>query len=323
MSIGIVVIGRNEGVRLRRCLAVFAPLRLPFVYVDSGSVDDSVSVARALGGDVLELDLSTPFTAARARNAGFRRLLATHPDLSYVQFVDGDCEFDSGWIEVAARFLKEHPDFAAVCGRLTERHPDATIYNKLIDIEWARPPGVTEAFAGNVAMRVDAFQEAGGFNDQVIAAEDDEFAVRLRAADWKLMRLAVPMAVHDAEMKRFSQWWRRSVRAGHAFAEVNRIHPTHFRGQPRKIILWSVVIPLVAFAAYAFAGPLAAMAVLMLYPASLVKCTVNSLKAGRDLATSLAYAFFLVIGKFPQFIGLLKYHKRRLFSDERFIIEYK
>ena len=61
----------TRGLRLKRCLASLATGG-PVVYVDSGSTDGSDAVrARESGADVIELDMSIPFTAARARNAGF------------------------------------------------------------------------------------------------------------------------------------------------------------------------------------------------------------------------------------------------------------
>ncbi len=74
----------------------------PLVYVDGGSSDGSVALARALGATVVELDSSLPFTAARARNRGFESILATAPDTKLVQFLDGDCELRTGWIAAAS-----------------------------------------------------------------------------------------------------------------------------------------------------------------------------------------------------------------------------
>src|SRR6185437_8852333 len=93
---GVVAIGRNEADRLKQCLKSLSQAAY-VVYVDSGSSDGSVEFAELLGVDVVELDMARPFTAARARNAGFRRLRAIAPELKYVQFIDGDCELDSAW----------------------------------------------------------------------------------------------------------------------------------------------------------------------------------------------------------------------------------
>jgi glycosyltransferase involved in cell wall biosynthesis len=68
---GLVAIGRNEGERLRRCLISAQGVYDHVVYVDSGSSDDSVALAESFGAVVVVLDTARPFTAARARNAGF------------------------------------------------------------------------------------------------------------------------------------------------------------------------------------------------------------------------------------------------------------
>lgn len=116
-----VVIGRNEGLRLKCCLRSLS--NAVVVYVDSGSTDGSAEWARKNGAELVELNMTVPFTAARARNAGFRRLREIVPSLRYVQFIDGDCELVHGWTKSATAFLDEHFDVGAVCGRRRERFP--------------------------------------------------------------------------------------------------------------------------------------------------------------------------------------------------------
>ncbi|MCH2106117.1 MAG: glycosyltransferase family 2 protein, partial [Planctomycetes bacterium] len=115
-SAGVVVIGRNEGERLRRCLASLGRSGLPVVYVDSASTDRSRQVAREHGVHVVELDESAQLSAARARNEGLTTLLELVPDCELVCFLDGDCELASGWIDHAREFLAAHPRVAAVAG---------------------------------------------------------------------------------------------------------------------------------------------------------------------------------------------------------------
>src|SRR5215468_9607318 len=98
MKFGVVAIGRNEGERLRKCLVSLSSVAATaVVYVDSGSTDGSPHLARRQGVEVIDLSLGAPFTAARARNAGFKRLKEISPDLAYVQFVDGDCQLAQSW----------------------------------------------------------------------------------------------------------------------------------------------------------------------------------------------------------------------------------
>src|SRR5258707_153209 len=137
--IGIVLIGRNEGNRLVACLQSL-PTDVTRVYVDSGSTDNSRAEATSCGAVVAEID-STPFSAAHARNVGVLRLLEVDPNVQFVQFLDGDCVLQSGWLETATAFLAEHADFAVVCGRRRERFRDASVFNQLCDLEWDTPVG--------------------------------------------------------------------------------------------------------------------------------------------------------------------------------------
>ncbi|MDP8964232.1 MAG: glycosyltransferase, partial [Cyanobacteriota bacterium] len=249
-QVGLVAIGRNEGKRLHQCLLSVVGKVAHVVYVDSGSTDGSIELARELGVDVVELDLSTPFTAARGRNAGFDRLLQANPQIEFVQFVDGDCEVVEGWLERALHELESQPDVAVVCGRRRERFPEQSIYNRLCDIEWDTPVGEATACGGDSMMRVEAFQQVGGFNPTLIAGEEPELCVRLRQKGWKIFRLDAEMTLHDAQMTRFGQWWKRSLRAGHAYAEGAWLHgrepERHWVKESRSIWFWGLFVPLLA-----------------------------------------------------------------------------
>ena len=223
-TLGVVVIGRNEGERLLRCLRSVTAQAATLVYVDSGSTDGSVMAARDCGATVVQLDTTQPFTAARARNRGFQVLCEISGAVELVQFVDGDCELVEGWNDKAFALLAAREDVAVVCGRRRERFPDGSIYNRLCDIEWDTPIGEALACGGDAMMRAAALEQVGGFRDELIAGEEPELCVRLRALGWHIWRLDAEMTLHDAAMTRFSQWWRRSKRAGFAFAEGAHLH---------------------------------------------------------------------------------------------------
>jgi glycosyltransferase involved in cell wall biosynthesis len=78
-AFGVVVIGRNEGERLVRCLQSLAQFGAPLVYVDSNSTDGSSEQAQRLGAHAVQLDLTQSFTAARARNLGVRTQARAEP----------------------------------------------------------------------------------------------------------------------------------------------------------------------------------------------------------------------------------------------------
>jgi len=324
---GVVVIGRNEGDRLRRCLESVAGRAARVVYVDSGSTDGSAALARNLGAEVVELDMSSPFSAARARNAGFDRLLELDPHAAHVMFVDGDCEVRAGWLEAAASALEAHPDRAVVFGRLREREPDASLYNRLCDMEWDVPPGVCDACGGICVVRSRAFREAGRFNPSIVAGEEPELCVRLRRAGWTIERLDAEMAWHDAAMTRFSQWWKRAVRAGHAFAEGAALHgrsaERHYVRESVSIWLWAFVLPLAAVSAAWFTRG-ASLGLLAAYP---VLWGRIALRRRRDRTEPwswcLLYAAACLVAKPAMLIGQLRYIVRRLLGRGPQIIEHK
>ncbi len=319
---GVVAIGRNEGERLKRCLAS-APSAAAVVYVDSGSTDGSAQWARECGVEVIELDLSLPFTAARARNAGFRRLREMLPDLANVQFVDGDCELIRGWPEHALGFLAAHPDVGAVCGRRRERFPERSVYNQLCEWEWNGPVGEVRAFGGDVMMRASALEAAGGYRDDVIAGEDDELCVRLRAAGWRVWRLDGEMTLHDAAMTRFSQWWRRAYRCGYAFAQGSYLHGApperHFVWETRRAWLLGVWLPLTCLT-IGVAFPPWGWFAWLIYPLHMLQKTLRGTGPLRD---RMLLALFHVMGNFAEGWGQIKFLCDRLFARQAHLIEYK
>ncbi|MBY0423383.1 MAG: glycosyltransferase family 2 protein, partial [Parvularculaceae bacterium] len=266
-SVGFVAIGRNEGERLVRCLDALTRLGDGVVYVDSGSTDGSLEAARRFGAIVVELDRDTPFTAARARNAGFAALMKSRPDCEFVVFIDGDCEIDAGFPQRAVAALQANPSWGVVAGRVRETDRERSVYNRLCDFEWAGPVGDVAAVGGIFMIRSRIFEKIGGFNPDVVAAEDDELCIRVRAAGYSIRRTADEMCRHDAAMTSFRQWWRRAYRAGHAYAQVGALHRGYFAGQKRRALLWGLALPASAVALAPFTAGLSLGGALALYAA--------------------------------------------------------
>ena len=319
---GVVVIGRNEGERLRTCLASLGAASA-VVYVDSGSTDRSVQDARNAGAEVVELEPEKPFTAARARNCGFQCLRQLNPIIEYVQFLDGDCELVTSWPKEAMNFLDQHPDVAAVAGHRRERFPERSVYNWLCDIEWSGPVGETHAFGGDVMIRASALSQVNGYRDDMIAGEEPELCVRLRAASWRVWRLDQEMTRHDAAMTRLSQWWRRSQRSGYAFALGAHLHGGHPEfhkvRESRRAWIWGVWLPLVGLL-----GPFVlgypGVLVWLIYPLQVLRLTM---KRPGVLAERVKLAFFQTLARFPEGIGQLMFLRDRMFHRKQQLIEYK
>lgn len=325
--IGAVAIGRNEGDRLRMCLESLVDQVGQVVYVDSGSTDGSVELAESLGVHVVNLDLSVPFTAARARNEGIAALVEIAPQAEFVQVIDGDCFVIDGWLEAAWRTIDENETTAVVCGRRRERSPDETIYNGLCDMEWDGPAGAVASCGGDALIRLSAFNDVDGYDSSLIAGEEPEMCVRLRAANWKIVRIDQDMTWHDAAMTSFGQFWKRAERAGHAYAEGNARHghrPERFRRREvRSIVFWSFVFPVAALAlavpTYGATLILAALA----YVRQWLRIRRDRIDRGDSQKHSGRYAGFVLIGKFAQLTGISKYWMRRLFRRQSTLIEYK
>lgn len=311
MKVAAIVIGRNEGARLMACLDALSGRADPVIYVDSGSTDGSVAAAQARGAQVIALDMTQPFTAARARNAGLAALPA---DADLVQLLDGDCVLRDGWIETARAFLVDHPQAAVACGRRRERHPETSIYNALIDAEWDTAPGQAKACGGDALMRVAALRAVGGYRDSLIAGEEPELCVRLRAAGWQVWRLEAEMTWHDADITRFGQWWKRSRRAGHAFAEGAALHGApperHWVTETRRALIWGAGLPLTILVLAVLVTPWALL-LLLVYPLQVLRLSRRG---------GVVQAVFTVLGKFPEAQGALQYLLGRRKGR---IIEYK
>jgi GT2 family glycosyltransferase len=323
----VVIIGRNEGERLRRSLASVADGVSLVVYVDSHSTDGSVELARSLGALVVELEPGRRFTAAHARNLGFEKVVEFAPGTRAVQFLDGDCELVDGWLERAIETLDVRSQAAAVCGRLRERFPDHSVYNHLADLEWNLPAGEIHACGGVAMFRAEAFRAVGGFNDSIIAAEDDELCLRLRRRGWTILRLEDPMAWHDMAMTRFRQWWRRSVRTGHAYAEGSALHghapERHFVRQTRSTLFWGIVVPVLAIG---LAWPTRGLSLALIAGYLLLYGRTRryyAVQRGWALSDARLYAGWIVLAKFPQALGLLRYWAGRVSGKRSGVIEHR
>ena len=327
MTFGVVVIGRNEGDRLVRCFDSLGGV--PCVYVDSGSTDDSIENAAQKGITTHQLDLSRPFTAARARNEGFHRLDALVDDLEFVMFVDGDCEITSNWFRDGLSAIQRDDQVVAICGRRRERFPASSIYNQMCDIEWDTPIGETKSCGGDAIYRAAAFRQVAGFNESFIAGEEPELCFRLRKAGYRILRIDAEMTWHDAAIMHFRQWWKRTERSGHAYYLGFKAHGSDtneaFRQKELRSIMFWGSLPIL--------GGLLSLVLLSIWPlfAAVLLCVVQAARVSRymksvraiDASVAVTYGFFTLLGKTPQLLGVARaWFKLRLGRDMH-LVEYK
>ena len=320
-DVGFVVIGRNEGQRLKESLQSLPAVSGGVIYADSGSTDGSPVTAATLGARSIAVE-GEPLCAARGRNAGFAALRISHPECKFVQFIDGDCVVLPGWIDTARTFLIEHPEAAVACGRRMEAKPEASFFNRVIDGEWDTPVGQAMSCGGDALVRIEAFEQIGGFRWDLIAGEEPEMCSRLRRAGWQIWRLDAPMTRHDAAIHHLSQWMRRAARSGFGYVQAWKAtagaEDQLYGREIRSAIAWAIVLPLTVITAAVLTGePLVLLAIPALYGLQIAR-----IASRKGLSSSYAwkYAALVMTAKLGEAWGVLKYY---LFSrsDQRF--DYK
>jgi GT2 family glycosyltransferase len=311
VTLGIVVIGRNEAAHLADCLAALPDV--PTVYADSASTDGSAAIAQAAGVETVVVTTPPATTASRGRNAGLARLLEIAPDTEIVQMIDGDCILDATWLPAAQIALARNPQNAAVFGQLRECHPEASLYNRLCDREWKVPAGKVMSCGGISLFRVEALQAVGGYSDDVKAGEENDLCLRLRNKGWTIEALAEPMGTHDAGLLHFGQWWWRARRAGHAFAEHIARHgrqaDADWRRQRKSIFVWSGLMPLLTLLLLV-ASPVFAVIPIMIWCAQVGRITLREHREGESWRDAFWIGLSTMIGKFAQLLGIFDFSSR-------------
>lgn len=327
--ISVVIIGRNEGERLRLCVQSVLAMRRPrfeleIVYVDSGSTDSSVALAESMGVRVIPLQPERP-TAALGRNAGWR---AAHG--SIVLFLDGDTVLHPDFVAASLPHFSD-PAIAAIWGHRRELHPERSIYNRILDLDWIYRPGLTAFCGGDALFRRSVLKRTDGFDDTLIAGEEPELCRRIRALDFTILHVDHPMTGHDLAITRWQQYWRRSTRAGHAFAEVS----DRFRATDQPF--WSeesrrnlnrapvlLALPLAGFAASLYFRSLVPLSGVVLFGLAIaVRSSWKARWKSRDRLALLLYGAHSHLQQIPIFVGQLQYRWNRRKGKRSLLVEYK
>jgi cellulose synthase/poly-beta-1,6-N-acetylglucosamine synthase-like glycosyltransferase len=324
--VAVVVIGRNEGERLRACLQSVLAMQHPaldLVYVDSASTDASVALAASLGARTIVL--SGPTTAARGRNAGWRST-----DAPYVLFLDGDTVLDPAFVSRNLDRFAD-PSIAGIAGDRRETRTDDSIYNAIFDLDWNAPAGDALYFGGDALVRRAALEAVGGYNERLIAGEEPDLCRRMRERGYRILHVAEPMTRHDLAMHHFRQYWRRSLRTGHAYAEVSSIYASTadplWRRESRNNIargLFWASAPLVSIGLAAALRSWLPLAAFGVTAGALIARTARKLRR-RQLPPRLllAYSLHSHLQQVPILAGQLRYWTRRHAAQRASLIEYK
>ena len=327
--ISAVVIGRNEGERLSRCLESVAAMDSPggsveIIYVDTASADGSAERARSFGAKVIEVNPARP-CAAVGRNAGWRAARAR-----IILFLDGDTILVPDFIPSAMSQFAD-PKVAVVFGDRREINARGSIYNRVLDLDWNGPPGAAEFCGGDALIRREVLEQTGGYDERLIAAEDTELCSRIRSLGYTIIHIGRRMAGHDLAITRFAQYWRRAVRTGYAYAEVaERLQasdsPNWYRQARRNRVQGAVMLALVAGAPILSAvlgSVIPALAAITLIAGLSLRTAIRTRWNGADLQTRLLHGLHSHLMQIPMFAGQMKYLRNRLLGRTEHLIEYK
>jgi glycosyltransferase involved in cell wall biosynthesis len=332
-KISVVVIGRNEGERLARCLAAVArtaePRPVEVIYVDSNSTDGSCERAAALGAKVLRVDNADP-TAALGRNVGWTAALG-----ELILFLDGDTELEKDFLGRAVKALSEDASAAVVWGHRREIAPEKSVYNRVLDLDWVFPVGESEFCGGDALMRRSALEEAGGYDASLIAGEEPDLCRRMRGRGRKILHIDAPMTLHDLNMTRFSQYWRRAVRAGYAFAQLaeryagtdDALWARERRNTVVRVGFWLVTLAIAIGLCWTRARGWGIAEWCLLAAGACVRSAWRARWRGRtrnaSAATLLMYGMHSQFQQLPILIGQRRYAADAKRNRRRGLIEYK
>jgi cellulose synthase/poly-beta-1,6-N-acetylglucosamine synthase-like glycosyltransferase len=294
------------------------------IYVDSASTDDSVERARQLGARVFQVNPARP-CASIGRNAGWRAARAP-----IVLFLDGDTILEPQFVNNSLH-LFDDPEVAVVFGDRREIDTAGSIYNRVLDMDWLSAPGEVELCGGDALVRRSVLEQVNGYDENLIAGEDAELCSRIRGAGFKIVHLDQRMTGHDLAIHRFSQYWRRSVRTGFAYAEISQ----RLRGAPlpvwsrearRNLIrgsAWMVILagaPILSLAIHSLIPTIAMIAIVLVLAAR----TANRSKwRCAHFGTRFLYGLHSQLGHIPILLGQLKYYRNRMSGQRERLIEYK
>ncbi len=328
-AVSVVVIGRNEGARLERCLQAVQNVDKPelireVIYVDGGSTDRSVPLAQSLGARTIAL-CSTKPTAALGRNAGWKQAQG-----DYILFLDGDTILDPRFIADSLGEFKQQ-EIAIVWGHRREINTAASFYNRVLDLDWLTPPGEVEFCGGDALVRRHVLEEVGGYDEMLIAGEEPDLCRRIRARGYRIVHVDRLMTQHDLAITHWSQYWRRAKRTGYAYAQVseryrNSVMPLWSREARANriraacLLCLPVIVVQCSWFMMSVYPILAALCFLLL----LVLRTAWKAKTKSSIwSTRLLYALHSHIQQIPIFVGQLRYLHDRKQGIKRELIEYK
>ncbi len=202
--LSVVVITRDRWADLQRSLPRH---EAPVIVVDNGSTDGTPALVRSHFPTVEVVALGAN-RGAVARNVGVE-----HARTPYVAFADDDSWWSPGALEAALEVFEAHPRLGLLAGRVLvgPKEREDPICGVMADaplgVEADLPgPSVLGFLACAAVVRRAAFLEAGGFDDAIFfAGEEERLALDLATSGWGLAYVPEVVAHHHPSRQRDDQ----------------------------------------------------------------------------------------------------------------------
>jgi glycosyltransferase involved in cell wall biosynthesis len=201
-NVSIVIIGYNEAENLPKTFQAisqmhYPPTKLETIYVDSGSKDNSVEIARQYVDKVfIEAKYPTP---GRNRNRGL-----IEAKYEIVHFIDGDVTINKDYLRNIV-FLFAEKNVQAIVGQLNEQYPN--IYNRMASLSQAtKKEGYTTFTATGATYLKKALLSVNGYDERIRRGQETDLGERFRDAGYKIWRTAYKMGSHNFDIRNLWQY---------------------------------------------------------------------------------------------------------------------
>jgi glycosyltransferase involved in cell wall biosynthesis len=188
------------------------------IYVDNGSTDGSYEYLRSIQTGRFQVQLREEVSISALRNLG-----ASQARGEFLSFLDADCSIGPYYFEEALGVLRSSKAAATGCDYEVPPEPhwiEAT-WHSLHHLSHDCQVGWMNA--GNFFITREAFEDVGGFREDLRTGEDAEIGQRLTNAGYTIHSASAVSATHLGNPKSLRHFYRRSVWHGLGmFGTVNR-----------------------------------------------------------------------------------------------------
>ena len=233
-SVDIVIAAHNEERHLRQCLNSLREQEYPddrfeIYVVDDGSDDQTAKIATECGVNLLRQQKRG---AAAARNAGIRAGTG-----QLIGLLDAHCYIQNNWVRVMAEQFAD-PQVGGCQARINNQSDDKRVQKYLDSTRTLSNDQILTdtvkgdrnlypwILSGNSMYRRSAVEEAGFFNEILVACEDVDLAWRVVLLGYHLRYASQAEATHY-DHNSWLGFIRKGFRYGAGAAQLSQIYKAH------------------------------------------------------------------------------------------------